>query len=86
VAAIASKIDGIPEDVADERSALLVPPGDPEALALALGRLLTDAARRQRLASEGRAVFRDRFSADALTAALRGAYADLGVVAPSSAG
>jgi glycosyltransferase involved in cell wall biosynthesis len=79
VAIVASAIDGIPEDVTDERSALLVPAGAAAALALALRRLLTDAALRRRLAGAGRAVFQERFSAEALAAGLRTVYAELGV-------
>jgi glycosyltransferase involved in cell wall biosynthesis len=85
VAVVASDIDGIPEDVTDAESALLVRPGDPEALAITLRRVLTDGTLRQRLARAGHAVFRARFSAEALTTGLREVYAGLGVEAPRSA-
>ncbi len=80
VAVVASNVDGIPEDVVEGESALLVRPGRPAELADALARILTDIGLRKRLASEGRATFEARFSAEALTEALRGLYADLGVI------
>ena len=52
-AAVVSRVDGLPEDVADGQSALLVEPGDATALAAALGRLLTDPDLRVRIAREG---------------------------------
>jgi glycosyltransferase involved in cell wall biosynthesis len=81
---VASAIDGIPEDVTDEQSALLVPAGDAEAVAAGLRRVLTDPFLRARLAGAGQAAFRERFSAEALTTALRRVYADLGVIAARS--
>ena len=47
--AVASSVGGIPEIVQDGENGLLVPPGDPEELARALHRLLTDADLRIRL-------------------------------------
>ena len=76
---IASRCDGIPEDVVDGESALLVTPGTPADLAAAIGRLLGDPALRKRLANGGRATFEARFSPDAFTEALRKTYAELGV-------
>jgi glycosyltransferase involved in cell wall biosynthesis len=82
-AVVASRVDGIPEDVADgaSASALLVEPGDSEALAGALARLLGDAGLRRRLGAAARKVFEERFSAGAFAAALGQVYAELGVVA-----
>lgn len=79
-AIVATRIDGIPEDVADGESALLVPAGDERALAGALGRLLGDAPLRQRLAARAHEVFLERFSAARLVDALRDEYARLGIV------
>jgi glycosyltransferase involved in cell wall biosynthesis len=76
---VASAVDGIPEDVIDGESALLVKPEDAEALATALARLLGDAGLRRRLARAGQETFRRRFSAAAFAGALREAYAELGV-------
>lgn len=46
---IASRIGGLQDSVADEESGLLVPPGDPGALASALRRMIGDADLRRRL-------------------------------------
>ena len=84
-AVVASRVDGIPEDVADGASALLVEPGDAGALASSLARLLGDPDLRRRLAAGARRRFEERFSASAFAAALGKVYADLGVVASSAA-
>ncbi len=76
---VASAVDGIPEDVRDGEDALLVPPGDPAALAAALGRLLDDSQLRRRLGERGRQTFADRFAAPVVAAALRRLYQDLEV-------
>ena len=49
---VASRVGGIPGLVGEE-AGLLVPPGDPPALAEALGRLLEDARLRGRLGKAG---------------------------------
>jgi len=77
-AVVASNVDGIPEDVTDGESALLVEPGRGDRLGEALARLLGDGGLRQRLARRAREVFADRFSAPAFTEALRATYAELG--------
>jgi glycosyltransferase involved in cell wall biosynthesis len=75
---VASRVDGIPEDVTDGENALLVEPGDTTALANALRRLLLDVDMRRRLASEGRATFVGKFSAKVFMNALRCEYASFG--------
>ena len=71
---VATAVDGIPEDVTDRDSALLVPPGDAEALAAALVRLVDDPGLRDRIAAGGREVYERRFTADAFASALREIY------------
>jgi glycosyltransferase involved in cell wall biosynthesis len=51
---VASSVGGVPELVADGETGLLVPPGDPAAMAAALGRLLEDVDLRRRLGAAGR--------------------------------
>ncbi len=53
---VASAVGGIPDLVTDGVSGLLVPPGDPAALAQALQRLLTDPALREQVIRGGQAV------------------------------
>jgi glycosyltransferase involved in cell wall biosynthesis len=79
--AVASRVDGIPEDVDDGDSALLVSPGDPGDLADALIRLAGDPSLRARLGKRGRLRFEERFSADAFTEDLGAAYEQLGFAA-----
>jgi glycosyltransferase involved in cell wall biosynthesis len=76
-AIVASRVDGIPEDVRDGEDGVLFPPGDAEALAAALARLLSDRAERARLGAAARAAHRQRFSADAFAAALGEQYEEL---------
>ena len=81
VAIVATSCDGIPEDVTDDDSALVVRPGDERALAGAVARLLGDSSLRRRLGARAREVFEERFSAERFTASLAGLYAEL-VVTP----
>jgi alpha-maltose-1-phosphate synthase len=55
LAVVAAAIPGVTELV-DERTAVLVPPGDPEALAAAVAGLAADGRRRVRLGQSGRAL------------------------------
>jgi glycosyltransferase involved in cell wall biosynthesis len=78
VAPVVSRIDGIPEDVTDGDSALMVEPGDPYALARCLARLLADAPLRRRIAAGAGQRYRERFSAAAFANDLRRIYTRLG--------
>jgi starch synthase len=59
---VASAVGGIPEVVVDGETGLLVPPGEPEALARALERLLADPERGARMGQAGRRRVEERFS------------------------
>jgi glycosyltransferase involved in cell wall biosynthesis len=67
---IASAISGIPELVEDGVTGLLVPPGDPQALAAALARLAADPEQRSRLGRQGREQVRAQHDIHANVAAL----------------
>lgn len=73
---VASDLPVFAEYLADGRDALLPPVGDPAALAAALGRLLDDAALRERLVAGGRAVL-PRYTWEASAARHREVYAEL---------
>ena len=61
VPAVVTDIRGCRQTVDDGESGLLVPPGDPAALAVALIRLLNDAGLRARMGRTGRQIALDRF-------------------------
>ena len=58
---VASRVGGVPEQVVDGETGLLVDPGDPKPLAAALERLTGDPALRRRLGAAGRARAEERF-------------------------
>jgi glycosyltransferase involved in cell wall biosynthesis len=66
-AIVASVTSGIPEAINDGQEGLLVPPGDEAALAEALGRVLSDAALRSRLAAQARARALREFTVECMT-------------------
>lgn len=74
VPVVATPVGSIPEVLISEENCLLVPPGDPEALAAAIERLLTDPILRVRLAEAGRALYESDFAPDAYIEALLDVY------------
>jgi glycosyltransferase involved in cell wall biosynthesis len=66
VPVIASRVGGLPEAVADGITGLLVPPGKPEALSVAMRRLLADAPLRRKMGQAGRARVMSEFSIEAM--------------------
>jgi len=76
VPVVASAVGGIPELVEDDRTGLLVPPGDAAALADAVTRLVRDPERARRLGGAARARVRARHDPDRHVAALLTAYRD----------
>jgi glycosyltransferase involved in cell wall biosynthesis len=83
---VATRIAGIPEVVTDGETGLLVEPGDADAIGSALSRVCTDEAFRMRLGTQGRAAVRDRFGADAYTAAVTKLYEEFLVRAGTALG
>ena len=71
---VATRLAGIPEVVSDGETGLLVEPGDAAGLGSALARACADGALRVRLGARARAAVRDRFGADAYSAAVIGIY------------
>jgi glycosyltransferase involved in cell wall biosynthesis len=74
---LASRIGGIPDIVEDGVTGLLVPPGDVEALAGALRRLLDEPGLARKLGEAGRRRLREQFSWEAITARWEAVYRGL---------
>nr|WP_272922724.1 glycosyltransferase [Streptomyces sp. SID2999] len=64
---VGSAVGGIPHVIADSETGLLVPPGDPEALAVACTKLLTDGELADRLGAAGRRTAEERYAWPHLT-------------------
>ena len=62
VAIVATAVGGVPEMVEDKESALLVPPGDPQAMAEAISRVLADAELARKLTLNASALVTTRYS------------------------
>jgi len=75
LAVVSTTVGGIPEAVRDGLTGLLVPPGDPAALARAVADLLVDAERRARMGTAGRDYVRSEFSLAAMLDRTEQAYA-----------
>ena len=74
---VATRVGGTPEAVVDGETGLLVPPGDPRALAAAIATLLGDRALAARLGHAARLLIRERFSVDRMVAATEQIYLQL---------
>ncbi|OLR92440.1 glycosyltransferase [Actinokineospora bangkokensis] len=86
---VASRIGGLQELVEDGVTGLLVPPGDPDALAAALDDLLDDPARRARMGEAGRVSARGYFASavvPSVLAAYESVTAGRSAARPRSAG
>lgn len=65
---VAPRLEAIPEIVSDGESGLLVPPGDADALARAIGELVGDPVRARLMGAAGRARAAERFGWDRVAA------------------
>jgi glycosyltransferase involved in cell wall biosynthesis len=74
---IASRVGGIVETVHDGETGLLVPPGDPDALAQAIVNLLRDPQARERMGLRGRQVALGEFGVERLADGLAKLYNEL---------
>ncbi len=75
VPVVSSAVSGIPELITDGVDGFLVPPGDPEALAAALKRLLGDPSLARRIGEAGRRTAEARFGLRESVARLRWLFA-----------
>lgn len=71
---VATRVGGVPELLADGITGRLVEPGQPDALAAAIGDLLDDSALRDSLGSEARRVARECFTRERMSAELAALY------------
>ncbi len=76
-AVVGSRVGGVPEVVADGQTGLLVPPGDPAALAKASNALLADPALATEMGRRGRARAEAEFGWPAIAAQTAALYAEL---------
>jgi len=77
VPVVAARVGGTPEAVEHGENGLLVPPSDPQGLATAIARLVTERNLASRLAATGRQFVRDRFGMDRMVRATEQLYLDL---------
>jgi len=73
---VATGVGGNPEVVRDGIEGLLIPPGDPRALARAMERIILDAQLRKRMGSAARSRIESAFSLEAMTDQYIAAYAE----------
>jgi glycosyltransferase involved in cell wall biosynthesis len=74
---IATRIDGIKEQIVDEISGILIPPRDPDAIAEAIVRLTTDKELAQILESEGRRRVENEFTVEKMVSETEKVYQSL---------
>ena len=77
IPAVSAAVGGTPEVIRDGENGLLFPPGDAQALAGLLRRVLDDADLRARLIAAARMTVQRRFSADTLAAGTEAVYREL---------
>ena len=83
---VASNVGGIPEMIEDSVSGLLVPPGNSEALAGAINRLLSDHPFADMLAKRGHDLVHDRFCIELMTSQIEALYDEAAVKLRAAAG
>ena len=59
---VGCRVGAVPELLGDDRTGVLIPPGDPEALAVAIAQLLADPARRDAIGAAARQRVEERFT------------------------
>lgn len=76
---VASRLGGIPEEVEDGKSGILVPPKDSAALADAIIKLLSDKNAAITMGKVGRKIFEEKFSKEVMLNKLESLYDELAV-------
>lgn len=76
--AVGARTGGIVDVIDDGASGLLVPPGETNALAAAIGALVADPERRQRMGRRAREIARDRFDLDDSVSRYSALFRELG--------
>lgn len=76
-AVVATRVGGVPEEVVDAETGLLVPPADPGALAEAICTLLADPARVGQMGARGRRRAEEVFSSEAVTRRVETIYDEM---------
>ena len=85
-AVVASNVGGIPEMIEDGVTGLLVPPGNREALAAAINRLLSDHPYADMLAKRGHDLVHDRFCIELMTSQVEALYDEAALKQRAEAG
>ena len=83
---VASRVNGIPELIENQKTGLLVPPRDSHALMVAIREVLNNPIVASKMGADGRAVVRERFTVDRMvantTAIFDAALHDVGIQVP----
>jgi glycosyltransferase involved in cell wall biosynthesis len=74
---VATAVGGVPDVVKDNQSGLLIPPGEPTALADVLYRIASDHELRRRLGANGRRDVAQRFRSQRLVVDIAALYSEL---------
>jgi glycosyltransferase involved in cell wall biosynthesis len=74
---VATSVGGVPALIENEQTGLLVPPGDPEALAIQVDRLLSDRALGRRLAAAGNADVQRDYGLERMVRAIESVYSEI---------
>ncbi len=74
---VATSVGGVPGIIGHEETGLLVPPGDPEALAAGIGRLLDSPQLAAALGEQGRALVESEYGLEAMVRATEAVYTEV---------
>jgi len=83
---VGTAVGGVPEVIAEGETGLVVPPGDPQALAAAVGSLLADPERAVAMGERGRQRVAANFDVELMIERTKGVYADVMRIAIESSG